>query len=238
MKKQRKSMRKDIKSHWPKIVSEIIFFTIFWQISNQQSQIISMSEISVAFIGDTNVGKTSIIDRLSGNGFEQDYRATIGQNVTTIVINSNNQDYKLILQDTAGQERFNSIIPMCINKSQIIVLVFSLIDRNTFQNLEKWANIAKEHCREQFVFVLVGNKSDLVEDEQISKDEIMTFAENNQIPKTFFTSAKTNENINELLKGFGELVDKINTPEMPNVIKIDDVQPKDNNNNNNNSCDC
>lgn len=92
--------------------------------------------LNLVFLGDYSVGKTSIIQRLSKNVFQDSTRSTIGASLFTYI----NNDYKIVIAvwDTAGQERFDSLVPLYLKKADIIALVFDISDYN-YNRIEKSA---------------------------------------------------------------------------------------------------
>tara|TARA_B110000305_G_C19202364_1_gene521801 strand:+ start:120 stop:467 length:348 start_codon:yes stop_codon:yes gene_type:complete len=109
------------------------------------------------------VGKTSIIHRFKYDHFEDNYNATIGIDFITQKMYIEDRVITLNLWDTAGQEKFKSLIPSYIKDSQAIVVVYDITSRESYESVEKWMQDARElRDVDQALIVLVGNKSDLV----------------------------------------------------------------------------
>ena len=167
--------------------------------------------IKVTLIGDPAVGKTSIISRYTEDTFEEGKEATIGANFSEKSITINDKEVLLNLWDTAGQEKYQSLGKHFYKDSYIVLLVYDITSKESFNNLkEKWYPELTKHGEQFTVLALVGNKQDLFEnDELVDKEEAQKYA--TEINATFYeVSAKTGEGIDKL---FEELVTKYLQPE-------------------------
>ena len=151
----------------------------------------------IIFLGDQYVGKSSILNRFYQDKFEEDYQATIGLDFHSKNVDINNTTIRLLLYDTAGQEKFKSLIPMYIRDANIIIVVYDITNKDSFIHTEHWANETKDLKREDAIFVLVGNKTDLEDKRVISRVDGEKFAEDNGL-LFFETSAKSGKNVEEL----------------------------------------
>ena len=127
----------------------------------------------LVFVGDISVGKTAIVNRFIKNNFSGDYdvkkinflnlnlQATIGVDFATKNIVYKNNSLKLQIWDSAGQERYKSLIPSYVRGSSIIFIVFDVSNKNTFNNIITWINFIKEINTEESILILCGNKVDL-----------------------------------------------------------------------------
>ena len=166
------------------------------------------------FLGDQYVGKSSILNRFYQDKFEPDYQATIGLDFHSKNVNLNGNTIRLLLYDTAGQEKFKSLIPMYIRDANIILVVYDITNKDSFLHTEHWVNETKDLKREDAIFVLVGNKIDLEENRAVTQKEAEDFA--NEKGFLFFeVSAKTGEQIQELFENklFPEMSRKFNIGE-------------------------
>ena len=166
------------------------------------------------FLGDQYVGKSSILNRFYQDKFEQDYQATIGLDFHSKNVNINGTPVRLLLYDTAGQEKFKSLIPMYIRDANIILVVYDITNKDSFVHTEHWVNETKDLKREDAIFVLVGNKIDLEENRIIQSKEAEDFA--NEKGFLFYeVSAKTGDKIEELFNNriFPEMARKYNIGE-------------------------
>ena len=151
-----------------------------------------MNPLKCMLIGDQCVGKSALLEQLMTKQFLGMSESTIGIEFGSISINYNNYDIPLQIWDTAGQEVFRSIIQSYYNSSAIIMLVYDITKRNTFDNLSYWVNQIRSHK----ILVLVGNKNDLENRRRVTYEEGQTFALNNGF-LFFETSAKTGFNVDK-----------------------------------------
>ena len=173
-----------------------------------------VQHFKLIFLGDQYVGKSSILNRFYQDKFEADYQATIGLDFHSKNVTINGNNIRLLLYDTAGQEKFKSLIPMYIRDANIILVVYDITNKDSFTHTEHWVNETKDLKREDAIFVLVGNKIDLENNRVVSKKEAEDFA----TEKGFLfyeVSAKTGEQIEDLfnIRIFPEMARKYNIGE-------------------------
>ena len=159
-------------------------------------------------IGDENVGKTSIINRFKNNLFSPEYEPTVGLDFQSIPILIDDQSVTLLLYDTAGQEKFKSLIPLYTNEANIILLIYDISNKDSFDNIGKLFDSLNNINKEEVIFALVGNKSDLDFNRKVSKEEAESYA--NEHHYVFQeVSAMSGEGIQELF--MNKLIDQIRT---------------------------
>ena len=176
-------------------------------------------------VGDQNTGKSCILNRFANNTFQENYQATIGLDFQTKNVTIHNQDIRLTLYDTAGQEKFRSLIPMYIREAQIILLVYDITNKESFDSIPKWFSDILNVKNDEAVFVLIGNKIDLTNNRKISYNEGKRLAnEKNIIFEEL--SAKNGTNFNDLFNNriFEAVYKKFKN-------KFDDIEKIQNNNN-------
>ena len=164
--------------------------------------------ISLITLGESMVGKTSLISKYIEDIFEDSLVTTIGFDFKLKTIIKNNKIIQLKIWDTAGQERFNSIQKQYYKNIDGILLIFDLTDLSTFNNLNQWFDKIERESPKNCSIVLVGNKCDKKDMIKINKDDASNFANEKFGIKYFETSAKTGFNVNEI---FDYLVDEILT---------------------------
>jgi small GTP-binding protein len=151
-------------------------------------------------VGDGGVGKTALTLRFSKGFFTEDYKMTIGVDfhVKTITIDSVEGPIRAKLQiwDTGGQERFSSIRPMYYRGSLGALLIFDLTNTASFEHLPQWIEEIRANVKTEIPLLLVGNKSDLVDQRTISLEELNKFTENFNL-YYMETSAKTGEGVGD-----------------------------------------
>ena len=180
-------------------------------------------DAKIITLGDSLVGKTCLILRFLEDTFFATYLSTIGFDLKQKIVKLENGDkIKLIIHDTAGQERFKSLSRNYIKKANGILIVYDITNNQTFLAVENWIKCAKEEMTKMVPIYLIGNKSDLNEDRVIKKEEGQKLAEQFGI-KFYETSCKTGDNVE---KAFTDLANDI-----LQCLKEKEKNDKDNNNN-------
>jgi small GTP-binding protein len=152
-------------------------------------------------VGDGGVGKTALTIRFSKGFFTEDYKMTIGVDfhVKTISIDTEEEGpikVKLQIWDTGGQERFSSIRPMYYRGSLGGLLIFDLTSYESFEHLPQWIEEVRANIKSEIPLLLVGNKSDLINERAVSPEEITNFTEKFNL-YYMETSAKTGEGVGD-----------------------------------------
>ena len=153
-------------------------------------------------IGDSSVGKTSLITRYANGTFKEEYLATVGLDYFTKVEEINNQTIQVKLWDTAGQERFKSLTQNYFRNAQGVLLTFDVTNTESFDNLKDWINSIKKNMEGNNVFIpliIIGNKIDMEDSREIQKEDAQKFSTENKY-KYFETSAKTGEGVDDAIR--------------------------------------
>ena len=162
--------------------------------------------IKITLIGNSGVGKTSIINQYIDQTFDEANAATIGANYSEKVITKNNKEYELNIWDTAGQEKFHSVGKHFYKDAYIVCLVYDITSQDSLVQLKEiWYPDIKKFGEKYTILAVVGNKSDLYENDNLAdENQAKEFAQS--INAIFMlTSAKTGDGIEKL---FDTLVDK------------------------------
>ena len=159
--------------------------------------------INILLLGDSNVGKTSLMIRFTDNKFEEDSSATIGVEFKNKVIQIDNKNIKLHILDTAGQEKFRSVASNFIRRGDGIIFTFDLNNEESFENIKTWL-ITADGINEDYQRILVGNKCDLP-NKIITKEKAEKLSQKKNM-KYFETSAKVGKNVDLIFKEIAELV--------------------------------
>eukprot|EP01097_Dermamoeba_algensis_P000011 TRINITY_DN1004_c0_g1_i1.p1 TRINITY_DN1004_c0_g1~~TRINITY_DN1004_c0_g1_i1.p1 ORF type:complete len:217 (+),score=52.82 TRINITY_DN1004_c0_g1_i1:54-704(+) len=156
----------------------------------------------IVLAGDSSVGKTNLLLRLSKNEFNPSSRSTVGVEFSNKTFSIKNQVVKAQIWDTAGQDRFKSLTAAYYRGAVGALLVYDVTNASTFEDIEKWAQEIREYAKPGAVIMLVGNKVDLEEDRVISTHAGRECAQKNAF---FFmeTSALNGLNVE---KAFAELI--------------------------------
>ena len=182
--------------------------------------------LKIIFVGDSNVGKTSILSVYTEATFYKSV-PTIGVDFNAKYVTHNKNVYKLHVWDTAGQEKYKTIVNIYYKNANVVIYVFDLTDTTSFYNVISWMNDVNSIITNNYISVLVGNKCDS-NNRQISYTEASEFA---SISNMFYieTSALKNININRLFETILTLVESnLETiyKHEPILIKLDKLPQK------------
>ena len=148
----------------------------------------------IIIIGDSGVGKSCLSLRATKNVFESLYSPTIGFEFMTFFIKVDDRPIKLQIWDTCGQEVYRSLISSFYNNSSLAIVVYSIDNEDSFNNLEFWLNELRTKGNPDINIFLIGNKADLEEQRKVTKEAAQEFADNNKVKIFLETSAKTGFN--------------------------------------------
>lgn len=145
-------------------------------------------------IGDSGVGKSSIVLRFADETFTENYISTIGVDFKIRTLDYKDKKIKLQIWDTAGQERFRTITTSYYRGAHGVIIVFDLTDLYSFLNIEDWIEMVTKYGNTNPQIILVGNKSDLIQDRKIDVNIIANLVNKFDL-KYLETSAKNDTNI-------------------------------------------
>ena len=148
----------------------------------------------IILIGDSGVGKSSLIKRISKDDFQNEHNSTIGCEFSTFITKINNKVIKCQIWDTCGQEKYRSLISSFYNNLSLAIIIYAINDKNSFDNINLWLNDLKNKANVDIKIVLIGNKVDLSDERVVSNEELKKFSQDNNIDLCFETSAKTGFN--------------------------------------------
>ena len=153
-------------------------------------------------IGDTSVGKTSLITRYTNGTFKDEYLATVGLDYYSKEEIINNKSINIKIWDTAGQERFKALTQSYFRNAEGVMLAFDVTKSESYDNLKDWIVSIKKNLEGKNIFlplIIVGNKIDMEESREVEKESAEQFATENNY-KYFETSAKTGEGVDEAVR--------------------------------------
>jgi len=161
-------------------------------------------DIKIILLGETGVGKTNLINVFFGLKFEDQIDSTLASYCNEGKFNYNNESYNYAIWDTAGQEKFRAISKLFIRDAQIILIVYSIINRKTFEQVNFWLNLVKENLENNtYILGLVANKIDLYEHQIVMDEEGKKIAKENNIDFLVTSALKSPETfrkfVNKLL---------------------------------------
>ncbi len=140
---------------------------------DQQNNIIPIKFI---IIGSVSVGKTSLLTRYATGTFQNMTKSTSNASYINKIKDVNNQKYKIQVWDTAGQEKYHSLLKIFIKNAKIAILVYAIDDLNSFNDLNIWLNMVKEINSDNIILGIAANKADLYKNAKVSDEEGKKYA--------------------------------------------------------------
>ncbi|GAV70758.1 Ras domain-containing protein [Cephalotus follicularis] len=131
----------------------------------------------IVLIGDSAVGKSNLLSRFACNEFDSNSKATIGVEFQTQVVEIDGKEVKAQIWDTAGQERFRAVTSAYYRGAVGALIVYDITRRSSFESVKRWLDELTIHCDTTVARMLVGNKCDLENIRDVSKEEGKTLAE-------------------------------------------------------------
>lgn len=137
------------------------------------------AQFKLVLLGESAVGKSSVVHRFVKNTFDNMRESTIGaafltQSVTLPEINAT---VKFEIWDTAGQERYKSLAPMYYRNAHAALCVYDITNSSSFQKAQNWIKELKKQAPEGIVICLVGNKADLEDERQVDANAVTAYVE-------------------------------------------------------------
>ena len=127
--------------------------------------------IKVILIGDSGVGKTNIMSKFLKNQFLENSKATVGVEFGSKLFIHENHKIKAQIWDTAGQEKYKAITGAYYKGSKGALVIYDITRKDTFANIEKWVNDLKTTGDPKITIIIIGNKNDLADKRQVTKEE-------------------------------------------------------------------
>ena len=193
----------------------------------------------IIIVGDSGVGKSCLSIKASRNYFEDFYSPTVGFEFLTFNVKVEDQNIKLQIWDTCGQEVYRSLISSFYRSASLAIIVYSIDNEESYINIEKWLNDIKTQSNPDVKIFLIGNKADLEDKRQVAKESGEKFYKDHKLSFFTETSAKTGFNVQnvfievakELYKQHEEIKNRVSrpgsmapvpyTPEMPNNVSLE-----------------
>lgn len=148
----------------------------------------------VLLIGDSSVGKTSVLLRYVDDTFNPEFQTTIGVDFKISTFQLNGKVIKLQLWDTAGQDRFKNIVASYYRGAHGIILTFDITNQASFQNINRWYDEAQNYLQKSVPKLLIGNKADLASQRTVRSEEGKELADRLGV-QYIETSAKNSQNV-------------------------------------------
>ena len=156
-----------------------------------------MAQFKLVLLGESAVGKSSLVLRFVKGQFHEFQESTIGAAFLTQTLVVDDVTVKFEIWDTAGQERYHSLAPMYYRGAQAAIVVYDITNQDTFTRAKNWVKELQRQARPDIVIALAGNKSDLGNKRAVEYEEAQAYAEENGL-LFMETSAKNANNVNEI----------------------------------------
>ena len=183
-------------------------------------------EVKIILLGESGVGKTSIIIRYYKNTFNLNLPSTFGSTFITKYLEKNDITYKLNIWDTTGQEKYHSVTKLFIHGADIAILVYAINNINSFQKLDYWYKTIRDNCDDNVILAIVGNKCDLMfnnEDDKeavfVSEEEGEKYAKEKNVKFKFVSAKDDKKGIDSL---FNELLNEYIAKNKSKISYIDE----------------
>ena len=164
--------------------------------SHSQKNIASDMLFKVIIVGDSGVGKTNLLTYFCEGVFKENYVATIGVDFKIKMLNVDDKRVKMQIWDTAGQERFRNITQTYYKGAAGIILAYSIADTRSYNNIANWIKQIENNSSEDVCKILLGTKSDLADERQVTYEEGNVLAKKHNMA-FFEVSSKAGSNVHE-----------------------------------------
>ncbi|XP_028306882.1 ras-related protein Rab-19 [Gouania willdenowi] len=149
----------------------------------------------IILVGDSDVGKTCLVQRFKSGIFIEKQQNTIGVDFTVRTLDIDGKKVKIQVWDTAGQERFRTITQSYYRSAHGAMVAYDITRPNTFESVSHWIREVEQFGAASVVLILIGNKSDLHAERQVLFEDACTLAEKNNALAALETSAKEAQNV-------------------------------------------
>ena len=192
------------------------------------------TSFKIIIVGDSGVGKSSLLKRAVNNKFDEGYQATIGFEFLLMHFQVNEIKIKLQIWDTCGQEMYRSLIQGFYRNTSLALVVYDINKKGTFDGLDLWLKDIRKHTEQDLPIFIAGNKNDL--ERKVPSEDAKVFAQSNRTKNFTECSAKTGYNVKEiffeaakyLYKAYKEFHGQNKLPSSSGRLKIEQNNNKDN----------
>jgi len=161
--------------------------------------------LKLLLVGDLGIGKSSLLLRFVDNTFVEQTMTTIGVDFKVRIVKVDNQQVKLQIWDTGGQEKTGSVSSSFFRGANGVIIVYDITNRESFQSVNKWLTEADRYAGDKTIKCLIGNKSDLSAQRKVSESDAFSLAE--QLNLWFIeTSALNSTNVEEAFMKMAKLM--------------------------------
>ena len=163
---------------------------------SQISQNDNFINFKLIILGDSGVGKSSLLKRAVQNKFDGSYQATLGFEFLLMHFQVNELKIKLQIWDTCGQEMYRSLIQGFYRNTSLAIVVYDIHNKESYDALEIWVKDIKQHTEPDLPIIIIGNKLDL--NREVPYEDAKIFATSNRAKYFTECSAKTGQNVNDI----------------------------------------
>ena len=163
---------------------------------SQISQTDNFINFKIIIVGDSGVGKSSLLKRAVQNRFDGSYQATIGFEFLLMHFKVNDLKLKLQIWDTCGQEMYRSLVQGFYRNTSLALIVYDVNQKKTYDALDIWLKDIRQHTEQELPIFIAGNKSDL--EKVVPSEEARIFAVSNRTKYFTECSAKNGYNVKEI----------------------------------------
>ena len=164
-----------------------------------------MKRVRGVLCGEASVGKSALLRCFSDQPFQENSTSTIAGAFYSKILTIKNQQVNLEIWDTAGSERYHSVIPSFFRNASAIAIIYDITNRASFENLKFWSEFVSMNAPPDAVIFIVGNKVDLEENRVVSYEEGKRFCQSIEAHSFLETSAKTGEAVDGLFTLFANV---------------------------------
>lgn len=161
----------------------------------------------LVLLGESAVGKSSLVLRFVRGHFFEYQESTIGAAFLTQTVDSGDTTIKFEIWDTAGQERYKSLAPMYYRGAAAAIVVYDITNYDSFLRAKQWVKELQRQGSPNIVIALAGNKCDLSDKRKVEPTEAQTYADENSI-LFMETSAKLDRNVTDIFRAIAKKLPK------------------------------
>lgn len=173
-------------------------------------------QFKLVLLGESSVGKSSLVLRFVKGQFHEFQESTIGAAFLTQTVQIDETTVKFEIWDTAGQERYHSLAPMYYRGAQAAIVVYDISNKESFQKAQTWIKELQRQANPNIVIALAGNKLDLANKRAVSYEEAKQYADETSL-LFMETSAKTAANVMDIFTSIAKKLPKSESNETANV---------------------